>query len=96
MDNHDYFFKEEEIALIQSSETMGNMPDILEEIAIELENSERIHAKIKKAMTYPTILIVFAVVAVAILLVYVVPTIVNMFPDQQKLPDLTKFMMGTS
>jgi len=96
MDNHDYFFKEEEIALIKSSETMGNMPDILEEIAIELENSERIHAKIKKAMTYPVILIVFAVVAVAILLVYVVPTIVNMFPDQQKLPDLTKFMMGAS
>lgn len=93
MSNHDYFFHEEEIALIQSSETMGNMPEILEEIAAELENSERINGKIKKAMAYPIVLIIFAFVAVTILLIYVIPTIVTMFPDQQQLPSLTKFMM---
>ncbi len=96
MSNHEYFFHEEEIALVQSAETMGNLPEILEEIATELENSERINGKIKKAMTYPIILIVFAVVAVTILLIYVIPTIVSMFPNQESLPNLTKFMMGAS
>ncbi|MFA7298291.1 MAG: type II secretion system F family protein [Candidatus Absconditabacterales bacterium] len=96
MENHNYFFGEEEVALVQSAETMGNLPEILDEIAIELENSERINGKIKKAMAYPIVLIIFAFIAVVILLIYVIPTIVTMFPDQQSLPNLTKFMMGTS
>jgi type IV pilus assembly protein PilC len=96
MDNHEYFFKEEERELVRSAETMGNLPEILDEIAIELENSERINAKIKKAMTYPIILILFAFVAVIILLIYVIPTIVTMFPNQESLPALTRFMMGAS
>jgi len=96
MSNHEYFFHEDEIALIKSSENMGNLPEILEEIAIELENSQRIQGKIQKAMTYPIVLIVFACVAVTILLIYVIPTIVTMFPNQESLPSLTKFMMGAS
>lgn len=96
MKNHDYFFQEEEIALVKSSETMGNLPEILDEIAVELENAERINGKIKKAMTYPIVLIVFAFIAVVILLVYVIPTIVTLFPNQESLPNLTKFMMWAS
>jgi len=96
MKNHNYFFTEEEVALTQSAETMGNLPKILDEIAIELENSQRINGKIKKAMTYPIVLIVFAFIAVTILLIYVIPTIVTMFPNQESLPSLTKFMMWAS
>ena len=96
MKNHEYFFKEEEIALVKSAETMGNLPEILDEIAIELENSERINGKIKKAMAYPIVLIIFAIVAVTILLIYVIPTIVTLFPNQESLPSLTKFMMWAS
>jgi len=96
MKNHGYFFKEEEMALVKSAETMGNLPEILDEISIELENSQRINGKIRKAMTYPIVLIIFAVIAVVILLIYVIPTIVTMFPDQASLPALTKFMMWAS
>jgi type II secretory pathway component PulF len=35
MSNHDYFFHADEIALIQASETMGNLPDVLQQIADE-------------------------------------------------------------
>lgn len=96
MSNHGYFFHEEEIALVESAETMGNLPEVLEEVATELENTEKINGKIKKALTYPIVLIVFAFVAVTILLIYVIPTIVTMFPNQESLPNLTKFMMGAS
>jgi len=96
MENHDYFFQEEEVALVKSAETMGNLPEILDEIARELENSQRINGKIKKAMAYPIVLVIFAIVAVTILLIYVIPTIVTMFPNQESLPSLTKFMMGAS
>ena len=79
--------------MIKSAETMGNLPEILDEIAIELENSQRINGKIKKAMMYPMVLIIFAFIAITILLIYVIPTIVTMFPNQESLPGLTKFMM---
>lgn len=93
MGNHDYFFQEEEIELVRSAETMGNLPEILDEIARELENSERINEKIKKAVAYPIVLIIFAFIAIAVLLIYVIPTIVTLFPNQESLPSLTKFMM---
>ncbi len=94
--SHEYFFHQEEIALIKSAETMWNMPEILEEIANELESSQRINQKIKKALSYPIVLIVFAFAAIVILLIYVIPSIVSMFPSQESLPDITKFMLGAS
>lgn len=94
--NHDYIFKAEEIALIRAAETIGNLPKVLIEIAEELENQQRINQKVKKAATYPVILLVFAVAAVVILLVYVMPTIVGLFPTPDQLPSITKFMLGIS
>lgn len=96
MENHSYFFKEDEIALVQSAETMGNLPEVLQETADELENTQKINQKIKKAAMYPAILVVFSVVAVVILLMFVIPTIVSMFPSPESLPNITKFMLSTS
>lgn len=96
MENHDYFFKADEIALIRSAETMWNMPDVLEEISQELENYQQIIQKVKKAITYPAVLIVFAIIAVVILLIFVMPTITGMFPPEEKLPSITLFMIWAS
>lgn len=94
--NHDYIFKNEEIALIKAAETIGNLPKVLVEIAEELENQQKINQKIKKAATYPVILLIFAVIAIVILLIYVMPTVVSLFPSQDQLPSITKFMLGIS
>lgn len=94
--NHMYIFKDEEIALIKSAEAIWNLPDVLEEISEELENDQRINQKIKKASTYPVVLIWFSVVAVVVLLVFVIPTIVNMFPTKDSLPSITVFMLKAS
>lgn len=94
--NHDYIFKAEEIALIQAAETIWDLPRVLNEISEELENSQRINQKVKKAATYPVILMLFAIIAVAILLIYVMPTVVSLFPTQDSLPSITKFMLKVS
>lgn len=80
--NHTHVFSQDEIELIKSSELVGNMPSVLQDVSIELENLERIHQKIRKALTYPIILLSFTIIAVIILLVFVVPTIVGLFPDE--------------
>jgi type IV pilus assembly protein PilC len=91
-----YIFKEEEIALIKSAEAIGNLPDVLEEVSEELENDQRINQKIKKASTYPLVLIGFSVIAVVVLILFVIPTIVGMFPSQDSLPSITVFMLNMS
>jgi type II secretory pathway component PulF len=96
MKPHDYIFYPDEIALIKAAETMGNLPDILNEIANELENLQQIKQKIKKALTYPIILITLSVAAVVVLLIFVIPTIVEMFPNQESLPAVTQLMLTTS
>ena len=96
MSNHPYFFAADEIALVKSSELTGTMPDVLQDIALELENVQLISQKIMKAITYPAVLVLFSFVAVVILLIYVVPTIVSLFPEQSSLPSITLFVLDAS
>jgi type II secretory pathway component PulF len=81
MQHHTYFFNSDEIELVRSTEITGNMAQTLEEVADDLETSQEINAKIKKALTYPILVICFAVVAVVVLLVFVMPTIIEMYGD---------------
>lgn len=90
------FFGNDEIELIRASESIGNMPDILLGIAEELENFQRTKNKIKSAMMYPLVLLIFAVVAVAVLLIKVIPTIVTLFPNPDLLPSITKLVINLS
>lgn len=96
MERYNYFFGNDEIELVRASESIGNMPDILLNIAEELENFQRTKGKIKSAMMYPIILLVFAILAVGVLLVKVIPTIVTLFPDPSLLPGVTKFVLSAS
>lgn len=91
-----YFFWEDEIALVESSEIMGNLPEVLNQIATELETSQKLRQKIQKAISYPSILIVFTIIAVVILMIYVIPSIVWMFPSKESLPQITKVVLALS
>ena len=96
METQSYFFNSDEIELVRSTEITGNMTQTLEEIANDLEESQEINAKVKKASTYPAIMIWLTVVAVAVLLVKVFPTIIDMYWDPSELPWITKFFLATS
>jgi len=89
-------FGPSEIELIKAAEKMWNMPEVLRDVATELENAQQINWKIKKAISYPAWLLAFTVVAVAILLIFVIPTVVELYGDPSKLPWITKFMISAS
>lgn len=95
MANHDYFFSIDEIELIRALQVTWNMIDTLYDIAEELENLEQIKQKIKKALMYPVMLVIVSVVAVALLLMFAIPSIVSIFPQDQ-IPAITVFMMTVS
>ena len=96
METQSYFFNSDEIELVRSTEITGNMTQTLEEIADNLEESQEINAKVKKASTYPAMMIWLTVVAVAVLLVKVFPTIIDMYWDPEDLPGITKFFLAAS
>lgn len=96
MSNHLYFFTTTEIELIKAAQGMGNMPETLEGISLELENFAQISKKIKSAMTYPITLLIFALGATAVLLIKVVPSIVQLYPSRDKLPGITQLMLAVS
>nr|MBR6099824.1 type II secretion system F family protein [bacterium] len=79
MEEYDYFFKSEEIELIRSAQITGNMASVVAQLSEELENDEEINSKISKALSYPIMILAIAVVAVVVILVYVMPSIVEMF-----------------
>ena len=96
MESQSYFFKSDEIELIRSTEITGNMVQTLEDIADNLESSQEVEAKVKKASMYPAMMIWLTIVAVVVLLIKVFPTIIDMYWDPEQLPWITKFMLSAS
>ncbi len=95
MAHHDYFFLIDEIELVRASQVTGNLVETLYDIAEELETAERIRQKVKKALTYPVMLVGISLISVALLLMFAIPSIVSIFPEGS-IPSITLFMMNVS
>lgn len=97
MAKHDRVFPLLTIAMIRAGETGGFLDDALERIAMNLEKDAALRAKIKSAMTYPVIVLVFAGVMVAGVLAFIVPIFEKMFKQLGgDLPLPTKIIVNTS
>lgn len=92
MGRHKEFFSTGEIELVKSAQLTGNLVGTLDDIFKELETTAEINKKIKKATTYPTMLILFSAGAVIALVTYAIPGIVALFPPEA-IPPLTKFVL---
>lgn len=96
MNEHPEIFSSDQIQLVKAAESIGSLPSVLKEIAQEMENMQKIYQKISSAITYPLVLLGFSAIAVAILLIFVIPTIVSLFPNPWDLPGITIFMLVIS
>ena len=84
------------ISMIQSGEASGSLDDVMLSMSIHFEKEKALRNKIKSAMIYPIVLISVSVVVVAILLIKVVPTFMEMFGSEDNLPATTKVLLGIS
>ena len=84
-------------SLVGSGEDSGTLEVMLDRVATYKEKTEQLKAKIRKAMTYPTAVIVVALIVCAILLIKVVPVFANTFQSfGSELPAFTQFVMDIS
>ena len=73
------------------------MDGILARLAETLENQERLKRKVKKALTYPVMLIIVGILVVIALMTFVVPTFAEQFKAlDAELPAPTQAVMGIS
>ncbi len=85
------------VSLVASGEQSGALETMLDRIATYKEKSELLKAKIKKALRYPTAVIIVAVIVSVILLVKVVPTFEKLFNGfGARLPAFTEMVIHIS
>lgn len=94
---HPKYFDDLFCNLVDAGEQSGSLETMLDRIATYKEKTEALKAKIKKALTYPTAVIVVAIIVTGILLVKVVPQFASTFSGfGADLPAFTLFVLHLS
>ncbi|MBX2807919.1 MAG: type II secretion system F family protein [Cellvibrionaceae bacterium] len=94
---HPRYFDDLFCNLVESGEQSGALETLLDRIATYKEKTEALKAKIKKALTYPTAVIIVAIIVTMVLLIKVVPQFAETFSSfGADLPAFTLFVLGIS
>ncbi|MCP1726121.1 type IV pilus assembly protein PilC [Natronospira proteinivora] len=94
---HPKYFDKLYINLVRSGEQSGALESLLDKIATYKEKTEALKAKIKKALFYPTAVLIVAFIVTAILLIYVVPQFEDLFAGfGADLPAFTRMVIDLS
>ena len=85
------------VNLVRAGETSGTLDGVLDRLATFLEKDLELRGKIKSAMTYPIIVLVFALMVTYFLLTGIVPQFAQILTDLgSELPLLTRFLIAVS
>jgi type IV pilus assembly protein PilC len=85
--------------LIRAGEIGGILDTILQRLGSYIEKRVKLARQVRGAMVYPTAILAIAVIVVAVLLTYVIPTFEKMFRDLgagEDLPSLTRMVITLS
>jgi len=86
------------IGLVRAGEVGGVLEETLQRLSTFLEKDVELRRKVKSALTYPTIVVIFALLIVLGLCTFVVPKFVQLFKDLgvKEFPALTLGLMAFS
>ena len=91
------YFDDLVVNLVDAGERSGTLEALLDKIALYKEKTEAIKKKVKKAMTYPTAVVIVAFIVTGILLYFVVPQFQSLFQGfGADLPAFTLMVIGLS
>lgn len=95
LSKHEKVFGELYCQVVAVGERTGGASDALRQASVHMEKDVAIKKKIKKAMTYPAIVLSVAVVVIVILTVFVLPRLMDTLTAMDvPLPLTTRMLMG--
>jgi type IV pilus assembly protein PilC len=97
MARHPKVFSRLYVAMVEAGEAAGILDTVLDRVAFQIEKETQIKRRVKGAMIYPTMVLIFATLVLIGMLLFLVPVFVNIF-DQLggDLPKLTQIVVGAS
>jgi type IV pilus assembly protein PilC len=91
------YFDDLYVNLVEAGEQAGALEGLLDKIATYKEKTEALKKKIKKALFYPTAVLVVAVIVTVILLIFVIPQFESLFKGfGADLPAFTQAVINLS
>ncbi len=94
---HPLYFDDLFCNLVEAGEQAGVLETLLDKIATYKEKTESLKAKIKKALFYPTAVIVVAILITAIIMIFVIPQFKELFSSfGADLPAFTQLVINIS
>ncbi len=85
------------VALTRAGEVSGNLNEILDQLAIYLENLDDTRRKVKSALTYPVLMLVFLVLMLMAMFLLIIPMFSNVYNELgADLPAATLVLVGMS
>lgn len=84
-------------SMVESGEASGNLDEMFLRMSTHFEKENKINNKVKAAMIYPIILACVGVAALAVVMIFVMPTFVSLFESSgSELPFATRLLIGIS
>jgi len=97
MARHPNVFDRLYISMIEAGEAAGILDTTLDRVAMQIEKEMKIKRRVKGAMVYPTVVLVFAIFVLIGMLMFLVPVFQGIFSDLGgELPFLTKMVVAAS
>jgi type IV pilus assembly protein PilC len=97
MAKHPKIFNDLFVAMVRAGETGGNLEEVLERVAIQLEKDDNLRRTVRSAMVYPVLIGVFAFAVLIGMVLFIIPIFADMFKDLGgELPAITQFMINLS
>jgi type II secretory pathway component PulF len=85
------------VRMVHSSESIGQLPNVLRRLADHLDGEEQLIRRVRTAFVYPSILVGMGIVTITVLVTYVVPRLRGLFDELgQGLPALTRVLLYVS
>src|SRR5215216_299186 len=85
------------VEMVKAGEIGGMLDGVLLRLADQLERDQDLRRKIKSAMTYPVVVLAFAILVASILLIFIVPIFAGLFKELGgTLPLMTRICMFAS
>lgn len=97
LERHPNTFDKLYVSMVRAGEIGGVLEMTLQRVATSMEARESLKRKIKSAMTYPTVVLIFALLAAVGMIMFLVPIFAGMYKDlDSKLPGITQILVDMS